>query len=356
MNNTAVAAAAQPSRLRFRHASGLHAVTRALQALHRELVRSDTEAHAPVRTSVMNLVAACTSSGDGDRAADDLLRIGARHPARAIVLIARPERPPALEADISLHCSAGAAVCTELVRLNVCGEPAYHLTGIVEPLLIPDMPVHLWVVGAPPLRQAFSDDAVALTDSIIIDSGAYDDAAGTLALLADQLGRRGDDLRLADIAWERTKPWREAVAQAFDSAAARPWLRRITSLTVDARRPAASDAWLLAGWMASRLGWEGERAPGIAVRGSDGTAAGDRGVTAVAIAAGAAGKHARVALQRHDDALRCAIDIEGGVSMARTVTLPEHDEATLVSGLMSDGGGDPTYREAVAAAAALAAR
>src|SRR3984893_13629672 len=260
----AVSVTSAPSPLRYRHASGLHAVTGALHALHYELLRSTGDDRSQVATSVMNLVAACTDRSRGDGAAADLLRIGTRHPARAIVIVADAKREPQLEADLSLHCGVDDdRACTELVRLEVQGEPAYHLISIVAPLLIPDMPVYLWVVGASPLQQPFTDEVIALVERIILDSGEYADVAETLALLSSQLEKRGGRLPLADVAWQRTQLWRELIAQAFDPAAARAWLRNISDVSIRcAGGGASSDAWLLGGWMGLRLGWTRCRSPG----------------------------------------------------------------------------------------------
>ena len=345
-------------RLRYRHASGLHAVARELHALHRELLVSSGEAEGHVRTSVTNLVAACTDPEQAERAEAALLSIGAEHPARALVILAQPEAPPQLEADVSLHAAGdGSHATTELVRLDVSGEPAYHLTGIVTPLLIPDMPTYLWVLGSPPLRQAFSEDAVSLTDRIIIDSGAYADAAATLRLISEHMRRFGDALGLADLAWERTLPWRQQLAQAFDAAAARPWLRRITTLTIrcaGTRVPA--DPWLLAGWMGSALGWKSTAGPRIDVTATgapDSADVAEGSLLEVHVEADGDGGHAAVGLLRRGSSLQASVDIDGTLRSARSVTTAQTDEAGLISRLMSDPGDEQIYHGAITAAVAM---
>jgi len=361
----AVSVTSAPSPLRYRHASGLHAVTGALHQLHSELLRSSGDDRSQVRTSVMNLVAACTDRSRGDGAAADLLRIGMRHPARAIVIVANAEHEPQLEADLSLQCGLDDnQVCTELVRLDVQGEPAYHLTSIVAPLLIPDMPVYLWVVGAPPLRQPFTDEVIALVERIILDSGEYADVADTLELISSHLEKRAGRLPLADIAWQRTQPWRQLIAQVFDPWAARPWLRHISNVSIRcAGRDTTSDAWLLGGWMGSRLGWTRDGSPQISVAG-DGDPHPPKGspdidvlgrLTEVEIHARQGADIAHVLLQRRGDSIHTSIDIPPAMSTARSVALPLRDEADLLSSMMAEGGDDPVYRAAVASAASLAA-
>src|SRR5450759_2071597 len=183
------------------HASGLHAVNRALNDMHHEMLRVGGRSEgAAVRLSVLNLVAACVDVDSADLATRAIGRLGAKHPVRAIIVLADPEGKPQMEADISLQCSAvdAAEVCAEQVRMVVGGEAAYHLASVVTPLLVPDIPTYLWLVGSPPLQQAFGQDAVAICERLILDSGAYDDDAGALRLLAEELDVVGDALSVSD--------------------------------------------------------------------------------------------------------------------------------------------------------------
>src|SRR5207302_1227941 len=82
----------------------------------------------------------------------------------------------------------------------------------------------------PRLIQAFRADAVAMCDRVILDTGAYDDAAETLQMIAREFDVHGASLSLNDIAWQRTRPWREAVAIAFDGPDVRPWLHRVVGV------------------------------------------------------------------------------------------------------------------------------
>jgi hypothetical protein len=66
---------------------------------------------------------------------------------------------------------------------------------------------------------------------------------------------------LSDFNWTRQAPWRELVAQFFDSATLRPYLMGIDRVTVEyaageEEEPVnTAQAYLLIGWLASRLGW-----------------------------------------------------------------------------------------------------
>jgi glucose-6-phosphate dehydrogenase assembly protein OpcA len=336
------------------HASGLHAVERSLDALHREVLRSAADQAGEVRLSVLNLVAACIDDRDADLAARTLTAIGARHPARVIVVRADPDATDAaIEADVGLQRTpvGESEVYTELMRLIVRGHPAFHLSSVVSPLLIPDIPTDLWVVGAPRLVQAFSDEVVALCHRIIVDSDAYPRPAEPLHQISAEIARHGDGRLIADIAWERTRQWRELVAQAFDSAPAVEWLRHVSAVRLactGTRVPA--HGWLLAGWLASRLGWRHGVEPvelGLAER-----AGGPDGVCTLRIEMERDGDRRCVVVEAHDGVLQVESDAAGG-SVSRTVPQHRPQMTALMSMLLDESRLDLVYPQAVTRAAAL---
>lgn len=343
-----------PATQRHTHASGLHAVASALDELHRDAVRAAGAESTQVRLSVLNIVAACNDPTLVEQAVQAVMTVAERHPARAIVIRADHTLPPMIESDISLRRSpAGSYI--ELVRLDVGGDPALHLSSIVQPLLIPDIPVQLWIVGSPPLTQAFSADTVALCDRLILDSAAFDDVGGTLGLITTALQTYGSALSLSDIAWERIHPWREAVAHAFNGPGVREWLRHITGVDIVSAgtRPAA-ESWLLAGWFASRLRWDATGAPDIDVNALPQLHAAS-GLVHVRIRCEHGRHTARVTVEQRSNVLDTAINIDAGVVASRAVIPPSVDAGMLIARLMDEDADDSVYRDAVARAAAMAA-
>ena len=55
-------------------------------------------------------------------------------------------------------------MCYEEVVLTVRGEAAEHLSGIVAPLLIHDLPTHIWWPGDPPFGDPVFDQLVEMGD------------------------------------------------------------------------------------------------------------------------------------------------------------------------------------------------
>jgi glucose-6-phosphate dehydrogenase assembly protein OpcA len=305
-------------------------------------------------------VAACVDVDSADLATQAVGRLGARHPTRAIVIVADPQAESQIEADVSLQCSVvdSGQVCAEQVRLVVGGEAAYHLASVVTPLLVPDIPVYLWLIGAPPLEQAFGQDAVAICERLIIDSGAYSDSAGTLRTLSGELGSVGDGISIADIAWERIRMWRKLIAQCFDGEAVRGFHGGITRLDVECSgEHVSAQAWLLAGWLSSRLHWqEGLPSPRILTTARDADGVADHDLARVALHCRLDSHEALVVVERRGSALITFIDVDGGVSAQGAVPLPDVDTVDLVGRLLEDTADDPVYRPALDCAADLATR
>jgi glucose-6-phosphate dehydrogenase assembly protein OpcA len=348
-----------PGALQVTHASGLHAVNRALREIHHEMLRvgGGTDG-AAVRLSVLNLVAACVDAESADLASRSVGRLGASHPARAIIILALPAAPAQMEADLSLQCSAvdAAQVCAEQVRLVVGGSAAYHLASVVTPLLVPDIPTYLWLVGSPPLQQAFGQDAVAICERLILDSGAYDDHAGAVSLLAEELDGVGDALAVSDVAWERITPWRELIAQSFDGEQVRRFLHGVSGVEVECSgERVSSQAWLLAGWMASRLGWKAAGdGPHVATTSRAVEDVADHDLVGVRVRCSVDGVEAQVTVERRAAALHAVIDVSGGIHAERTVPFPALDTVDMVGALLEGGTDEAVYRAALRSAADLA--
>ncbi|HET9051293.1 MAG TPA: glucose-6-phosphate dehydrogenase assembly protein OpcA, partial [Candidatus Dormibacteraeota bacterium] len=206
--------------LRTADASGLGAVERELAGLHRAMLRAGGDESRAVRLSVLTLVIACNDDAAAERACEVVAAIAAEHPARALLVTARRDQPDGIEAQLRLECSIRGGpeshVCAEIVQLRVGGAPALHLASVVQPLLLADVPVQLWLAGGPPLEQALAPDSLAIVERVILDSEEYADAAGTLRMCAIAAAGRGARVPLVDLAWLRLVAWREAVARAFD--------------------------------------------------------------------------------------------------------------------------------------------
>ena len=217
-------------------------------AIERELTRlrnasAGKTAGSDLRTSVMTHMAWVPEEWLG-AAAEVLAGLAERHPSRTLMLVPDPAGDDRLDADVSLQCvplqAHGRHVCSELVKLRLCGRFARAPASIVQPLLISDLPVFLRWRGEPPFAASEFEQLVAVTDRLVIDSREWEDVVGCYRRLCDTF----DHAAVSDIAWSLTLGWRMAIASLW------PDVADIERVAV--RGPSAC-ALLLAGWLRSRL-------------------------------------------------------------------------------------------------------
>jgi glucose-6-phosphate dehydrogenase assembly protein OpcA len=197
-----------------------------------------------MRTSVMTHLAWVPAAWvEPARAA--LEGMAERHPSRTIVLFPEPDA-----ADNRIDARAEVerwrvpdtdrGLVTEVVELTLRGSMAKAPASIVEPLLISDLPVFLRWRGEPPWSTPELEQLVGVTDRLIVDSTEWDDVPGSYGRLAELFPR----CAASDIAWARTSRWRAHLATLW------PAIADVRTVRVHGT---AAQAWLLCGWLRSRL-------------------------------------------------------------------------------------------------------
>jgi glucose-6-phosphate dehydrogenase assembly protein OpcA len=217
-----------------------------LAEIERELAagRFDDKSGEPYqRTSVMTHIAWVPA--EWVEAAEDVLAgLAERHPSRTLVLVPDPGAADGIEASVQTdRFTVGEArqVCTETIRLRLGGARAEVPASIVQPLLLPDLPVFLRWRGLPPFGERPFEELVDVVDRLIVDSTEW-------PRLPEQYGRLAgifDRIAVSDIAWARTSRWRPQLASLW------PVIADVQRIKV---KGTAAQAHLLAGWLRSRLG------------------------------------------------------------------------------------------------------
>jgi glucose-6-phosphate dehydrogenase assembly protein OpcA len=357
------------------------------------LVTEKGLAHA--RASVLNLIVTVWDSEAADRVVRTLMGLGVRHPSRAIILAPEPHGSgPKLDARISAHCHDPSGrpdrVCYEEVVLTVRGEAATHLNGIVAPLLIHDLPTHVWWPGEPPFSDPVFDQLVELADRLVVDSADFDDLLPGLRRLAGLRRRSG----MGDLSWQRLAWWHELTAQFFDAPRFRRYLPNLSRLRVRYSVGSASSdrhrsdeeevapgtsapivqALLYAGWIATRLGWRRhatlepleDGACRLRLEGrhemvelqiepvvTDEVRPGD--LVSVRLRSLGETGAAEFIIDRDGDSATVATNADGMTALLRRVAMESPREHELLSAQLAMDVVDPVYEDALRAAAILLA-
>jgi glucose-6-phosphate dehydrogenase assembly protein OpcA len=347
------------------------------------------------RASVLNLIVTCIDDPTADRIVRCLLDLGVRHPSRAIVLV--PQRGlglQPLDARISTHChdaiGDGERVCYEEVVLTVRGEAAEHLSGIVAPLLIHDLPTHVWWPGDPPFKDPVFDQLVEMGDRVLFDSSDFGDLLGGLRRLSSLRHASG----VGDLTWERLSWWQELTAQFFDAPRFRRYLPNLSRLLIryavasTDESPSGSDAdesapgvtspmaqaLLYAGWIATRLGWRRYRTTeplrdgafrlrlegrhemvDLDVRPEVASSVRPGELMSVRLRSLGETGAAEFIIDRDGDDAIVATNADGMTALLRRVAMETPREAELLSAQLTNDVVDPVYEDALRAGAILLA-
>lgn len=211
-------------------------------------LRADSAAEAPsMRTSVMTHIA-WVPHGWREQARAALAGMAELHPSRTILLFPEPHADDnRIDARAEVERwevpDTERGLVTEVVELTLRGSRAQAPGSVVEPLLISDLPVFLRWRGEPPWDAPELAQLVGVTDRLIVDSTEWDDVPDAYPRLAELFPR----CAASDIAWARTSRWRSHLATLW------PGIAGVQTVRV---RGTAAQAWLLCGWLRSRLGRE----------------------------------------------------------------------------------------------------
>jgi glucose-6-phosphate dehydrogenase assembly protein OpcA len=211
-------------------------------------LRSEASRERPsMRTSVMTHIA-WVPTGWVEQARAALEGMAERHPSRTILLFPEPHADDnRIDARAEVERwevpDTDRGLVTEVVELTLRGSRAEAPASIVEPLLVSDLPVFLRWRGEPPWGAQQLEQLVDVTDRLIVDSIEWDEVPDPYARLAELFPRSA----ASDIAWARTSRWRSHLATLW------PAIGDVHTVGV---RGTAAQAWLLCGWLRSRLGRE----------------------------------------------------------------------------------------------------
>ncbi len=241
-----------------------------LADLYRRTMGADVPG-APVtviRALLSNLIVYARTEAEADEAAVNVSEIAGSHPCRAIIVRMQQPRPDESPAIVSAVCGitqrGDRRLCGEIITLHV--EPGNNeIPGLVNPLLLADVPVFVWVPGDVPVADEDFEALVPMASHVILDSRRFEDLRTGLGLTSRFCPHEGVECTMSDLSWMSLQPWRELMAQHFDSPSQRQYLAGLERVDVSFARPEReeippSPALLLASWFMERTGVMAESA------------------------------------------------------------------------------------------------
>jgi glucose-6-phosphate dehydrogenase assembly protein OpcA len=242
-----------------------------LSAMWRSAAESAGGKSAVTRASALTLLVYVDREEEARDVSNMLAEVTRQNPCRAIVMVMEPQKtPPGLMATVSAHChmpmEGEKQICSEQITLNARGETGPELVSVVLPLTVSALPIYLWWRTESFAMPAYFELILRATQHVIVDSARFSAAGPDLRALAAWLEKYSGRIRLSDLNWARATPWREVMAQCFDSPDRRTYLSRIREVRIEyemeSKRLTAQRAQslLLTAWLATRLGWKFQRA------------------------------------------------------------------------------------------------
>jgi glucose-6-phosphate dehydrogenase assembly protein OpcA len=222
------------------------------------------------RSCVLNLVIYGGVPATDHRLDETLIEVTEHHPSRAIVLIEDHDSAGStVQSWVVSRCTLASAasrqVCCEQINIKANRDRLREVPSAVASLVLADLPVFLWWRDELQLADPLFRRCSSLADRLLIDTAGVDSHARGFDQVAEFL-QSNSRLPLLDLNWTRLQTWRAIIAGFYDVAEHRAVLERMR--TVEIRYHAENDERLtpraayIAGWLASRLGWQFHRDSG----------------------------------------------------------------------------------------------
>ncbi len=213
-----------------------------------------SESEPLIRSLTLNFIWVTRREHEPDLS-DAIERLLTRHPCRAFVVVLDDG-----DGEANLSAQLGAVIrrgkrsrqtVLEMIRLETPTRSFAVIPGIIRPLVVNDLPVHLFWGAALPENTWDLTTMARLADQTIVDSCLFADPLVSLERLAAMVG-----LHAVDLAFFRLRPWRRALAEAFESFEWNADTATRVELVHGPECGAVAAARTLAEWLEHRLGAE----------------------------------------------------------------------------------------------------
>lgn len=201
------------------------------------------------RALTLNVIA-IAEAGDAEALRDITEQLQRHMPCRAFLLLVddnAEDECAELLATTRCHGPIRDIVLEQIV-LRVRSRDLDRVPGLLRPLILDDLPSHLyWAMPWPGNEQSF-DTLAKLCQHAIVDSSRFGNPARELPILKQ---RREAGAQLTDLSWLRVQPWRRALAEAFEQLTWEP--DAPVKGLIRHGKTARATSILLADWLHERL-------------------------------------------------------------------------------------------------------
>lgn len=232
-----------------------------LALLWREEGKSRERPGGVTRACRSTLVLAAGKDEDPEDLVADLV---CTHPARVIVVHDDPDRPRGeVEAWVSASCvrrpEVPSLLCSEVIRMEAGPGTGARVASAVRSLCVGGLPVAALSERVSPRNLDWIDRLGTTLDQILGDAEFLSVEEGLRWWSRCSDATPGAPMA-GDLLWVRLLDWRRAIASWFDRplSGGRPQTIREVEIEATNTPGGLLKAWLLLGWLGSRLGWDSE--------------------------------------------------------------------------------------------------
>lgn len=218
-----------------------------LDAIRSELTRTK------VSTSTLNLVVWIDDPKRRDWILERAGKLAEKHPSFTLILDHTGKRGgEATVTTLARDAEPSVTLRGERVEIDVSDASPDMISGYVAGLCTPSVPTILWWSGMRDDSRPIFEKLLPFVQTLLFDSsgGARDEEA-MRRLVAFHAAH--PEVELRDLAWMRLRPWQDMIANFFDEPTGPDEVFTIRRLHIASGSD--SEAFYLAGWLASRLGW-----------------------------------------------------------------------------------------------------
>ena len=245
----------------------LNQIERDIKALWGKASQSSAIDGAVSRACLSNLIIYTDDEKDQEMITATIAEFILKHPCRAILIIAQPKNAQSkLEANVFTHTpdidGKRKKFSCEQITLHVSGPSVKELASVVQPLLVPDLPVYLWWRGMFLTQKSLVQQMLPFTDRFIYDGVSWTNLQYTVPQVADYIEKYKESVGFTNFNWSRLRPWREYAADFFDSGMFQNEVWDINRVRVEYMALPGQEegyqfrALLFVAWLATQLEWE----------------------------------------------------------------------------------------------------